>query len=318
MRIPVVSTITSLIPAVERALARRGLPPVELVPMSRSACEDGEEAWSGARIALADPGQVAGAPLRTAASLEWLQSTWAGVNALAGDGPYAFRCTKVSGCFGPLVAEHVFAYVLADARRLDAMRAAQRDARWAHAEFAETAMPLAGQTLGVLGGGDIGRHVAGVAKAFGLKTLAFARDGGGPRRNFDETTSDLDEVLRRGDVLVSALPSTPETRGLLDGRFQRCERRPLFFNVGRGDVVAEAEILRALEAGFLRGAVLDVFADEPLAATSPLWRHACVTVTPHVAALSRPDDVADVFARNLERFLEGGDLLYGVDWGKGY
>ena len=151
-----------------------------------------------------------------------------------------------------------------------------------------------------------------------MRTLGYARDGA-PRANFDAISDDADAVVRRSDVLLAALPSTPATRGLLDGgRLERCERRPLFLNVGRGDVVSEASVLAALNAGKIREAVLDVFVDEPLPASSPLWAHDGVRITPHVAALSTPRDVASVFAENLDRFLGGRELLYGVDWAKGY
>ena len=180
------------------------------------------------------------------------------------------------------------------------------------------ARPLKGQTLGVLGSGDIGQHVAGVAKAFGMETLGLARDGA-PRTNFDDTTADVDEVLRQSDVVLSALPSTPATRGLLDGgRLRSCAKRPVLINVGRGDLVSAASVVEALDKGWLREAALDVFEVEPLPADSPLWRRDGIYVTPHVAALSRPEDVATVFAANLDRYFRGEPLLYEVDWGKGY
>ena len=182
----------------------------------------------------------------------------------------------------------------------------------------EVARPLKGQTLGVLGTGDIGQHVVGVAKAFGMETLGLVRDGAS-RTNFDGTTADVDEVLRQSDVILSALPSTPATRGLLDGgRLSACTKRPVLINVGRGDLISEASVVEALDEGWIREASIDVFEVEPLPAASPLWDREDVFVTPHVAALSRPEDVAKVFAANLDRYLRGEPLLYEVDWGKGY
>ena len=309
MRVPVVSKIRGLLPAVERELSAYALPPVELVESSGD-----DAAWADARIALADPGLVAGAPLDRAPSLEWLQSTWAGTNALM-QGRRDFRCTKLSGCFGPLISEYVFAHLLGNSAGSRLLRSARG---WAQEEFIEVARPLKGQTLGVLGTGDIGQHVAGVAKAFGMETLGLARDGA-PRTNFDGTTADVDEILRQSDVVLSALPSTPATRGLLDGaRLRACTRRPILINVGRGDLVSEASVVEALDEGWIAEASLDVFETEPLPAASPLWARDDCYVTPHVAALSRPDDVARVFAANLDRYLRGEPLLYEVDWGKGY
>ena len=309
MRVPVVSKIRGLLPAVERELSAYALPPVDLVESTGD-----DAAWADARIALADPGLVAGAPLDRAASLEWLQSTWAGTNALM-EGRSDFRCTKISGCFGPLIAEYVFGHILGNSAGSRLLRSARG---WAQDEFIEVARPLKGQTLGVLGTGDIGTHVAGVAKAFGMETLGLARDGA-PRTNFDGTTADVDEILRQSDVVLSALPSTPATRGLLDGaRLRACTRRPILINVGRGDLVKEASVVEALDEGWIAEASLDVFETEPLPVASPLWARDDCYVTPHVAALSRPDDVARVFAANLDRYLRGEPLLYEVDWGKGY
>ena len=90
----------------------------------------------------------------------------------------------------------------------------------------------------------------------------------------------------------------------------------MLINVGRGDLVSEASVVEALDEGWIAEA-LDVFETEPLPADSPLWARDDVYVTPHVAALSRPDDVARVFAANLDRYLRGEPLLYEVDWGKG-
>ena len=308
MRVPVVSKIRGLLPAVERELSAYALPPVELVESSGD-----DAAWRDARVALADPGLIA-EELDIAENLEWLQSTWAGTNALMG-GRSDFRCTKISGCFGPLIAEYVFAHLLGNSAGSRLLRSARG---WAQEEFIEVARPLKGQTLGVLGTGDIGQHVAGVAKAFGMVTLGLARDGA-PRTNFDDTTADVDEVLRQSDVVLSALPSTPATRGLLDGgRLRSCAKRPVLINVGRGDLLSAASVVEPLDAGWIAEASLDVFETEPLPADSPLWAREDVYVTPHVAALSRPEDVARVFAANLDRYVRGEPLLYEVDWGKGY
>ena len=310
LRVPVVSKIRGLLPAVERALEAYAMPPVELVEST------GDDAvWADARVALADPGLVAGAPLDHASSLEWLQSTWAGTNALMTGGRQDFRCSRLSGCFGPLITEYVFGHLLGNNEGSRLLRSARS---WAQAEYISIARPpLKGQTLGVLGAGDIGQHVAGVAKAFGMATLGLARDGA-PRTNFDEVATKVDEVLRRSDVILSALPSTPATRGLLDGRLGVCTKRPVLINVGRGDLISEGSVIEALDNGWIREAALDVFEKEPLPNASPLWFRDDVFVTPHVAAFSRTDDVARVFAANLDRHFRGEPLMYEVDWEKGY
>ena len=311
--VPVISAIPSLMPALRAAVPAASR--VEFVALDVGRLTSDDDLWPRARVVVADPGLVAGGPLDSAASLEWLQSTWAGVNALAGCRS-DFRCTRLAGCFGPLIAEHVFAHVLRRERRVDELRDAERDARWAHDDFAARARPLASLTLGVLGAGDIGCHVAGVARAFGMRTIALSTR---PRANFD-AVADLAGVLAESDVVVAALPSTPATRGLLDGgALAACAaRRPLFLNVGRGDLVSADSVVAAVDAGHVDEAVLDVFAAEPLDPASPLWTHPRVRVTPHVAALSLPDDVATVFAANVDAFLGGRPLAHEVDWAKGY
>ncbi|GMF37690.1 unnamed protein product [Phytophthora fragariaefolia] len=95
-------------------------------------------------------------------------------------------------------------------------------------------------------------------------------------------------------------------------------KRPVFINVGRGDVIKESELVQALDDGIFSKAVLDVFETEPLPRESPLWTHPHVLITPHVSALSLPEEVADVFVRNLELRLKDLPMLYPVDWADGY
>ena len=184
--------------------------------------------------------------------------------------------------------------------------------------------------LGVLGYGDIGAHVARQCRVLGMTVVALRR-GGGPDGGVDDHGI---EVVRAGpgavtrilascDYIVNLLPSTRETRGLLpasafaDAASARAPGRrpaPCFINVGRGDVTGEADLVEALDAGHLRACVLDVFAAEPLPRASPLWTHPRVTVTPHVAAQTSPDDLSALFARNLANYCATGvrDLLYPV------
>ena len=108
-------------------------------------------------------------------------------------------------------------------------------------------------------------------------------------------------------------------RGLLGGGTLRAAKRgAVLINVGRGDVVDEASIIEALDAGHISHAVLDVFVSEPLPPESPLWSHAGVTVTPHHTAESFPDDVVRVFAENLKLYRTGEALKHVLSWERGY
>ena len=142
----------------------------------------------------------------------------------------------------------------------------------------------------------------------------------------DRVSAELSEVLASADYIVSSLPSTATTRGLLDGEalaatlVGRPASRPppTLINIGRGDLLSEESVLSALAAGWLRGAVLDVFPTEPLPPQSKLWGHSAVRLTPHVSAVSFPADVAEIFARNLQHRLAGEPFEFEIDWAKGY
>ena len=129
-------------------------------------------------------------------------------------------------------------------------------------------------------------------------------------------------TLAEADFYVAVLPSTPQTRGLLDGgALAPCApKKPTLINCGRGDLLSEQSIISALDGGQLSHYVGDVFAPEPLDAASPLWRHPEVTVTPHNSAVTQPSDVAAAFEANLARYEAGGvDALEHVfNWESGY
>ena len=131
----------------------------------------------------------------------------------------------------------------------------------------------------------------------------------------------LDEMLAAADFVVASLPLLPETTGLFSlERFAKMKPSAYFINISRGPVVIESDLVAALEHGLIKGAGLDVFAEEPLAANSLLWDMENVIITPHLAALSPSymERAARLFAENLERYLSGKDLANLVDMEKGY
>ncbi len=149
---------------------------------------------------------------------------------------------------------------------------------------------LAGKTLGIVGFGLIGRKVAALAGALGMQLYAFdpvsAAEAPGVRR------CALDELLRLSDIVTLHVPLTPQTRHLLDaGRLARMKREAILINTARGGIVDEAALARALRAGRLGGAALDVFADEPLPAGSPLAGAPNLILTPHIAGLTRESNI---------------------------
>ena len=263
-------------------------------------------------------------------NLAWLQSTFAGCNQLlTASSRRDYTATRLAGCFGPDMAEYTLMHVLRLERQYDELRACQARGDWADVRSSTLAdyRRLPSLTLGVLGLGDIGSDIGSAAAAgFGMRVVGCRRNAA-PRASDGAVArvfglDDLPAFLAAADYLVSVLPSTPATRGLLDGdALAACAgRSPALINVGRGDLVSEATIVAALDRSWLRQYVGDVFAPEPLDAASPLWSHPKVTVTPHNAAVTKAEDVVAAFSENLQRYRYGGAgaVANKFRWADGY
>jgi phosphoglycerate dehydrogenase-like enzyme len=189
---------------------------------------------------------------------------------------------------------------------------------------------LHGQTLVLVGLGDIGREVARLGKALGMRTVGVRRhpSGGSPGGSDPPPFTDevhaadrLPELAGRADAMVVSLPLTDQTAGLLDrATIERLPPSCIFVNVGRGGVVDEAALVDALRQRRIAGAVLDVFATEPLPPDSPLWTLPNVLVSPHGAALSEHENerIVALFVANLRRYLDGEPLVNAVEPGVWY
>lgn len=275
--------------------------------------------------ALGDTGGVdiiLGQPDMTAEYLEarpgvgWVQSTWAGVTPLLALDHGDFLLTGIKDTFGPQISEYVFGYLLAHELKMLERLGHQAHRHW----WPEPSGSLGGKTMGVMGCGSIGSHVADMAGRFGMRVVGLSRCGK-PARGFDAVypAADLHSFLPVADYLVCALPETPETTGLLDApAFAAVKPGCFLVNVGRGSLVDEKALLAALEDGRLAGAALDVFSEEPLPGSSPLWHAKNTLLTAHVAAKSRPADIAAIFLENFERYRRGETLNYRIDFDAGY
>ena len=261
--------------------------------------------------------------LRGFDNLEWVQSTWAGVETVLGVLPPHVHITRlVDPELTTRMAEAVLAWTLYLHRRMPEWRRQQTAHTWRKLRY----RPAGEVTVGILGLGELGRASAErlIANGFGVcgwshspKDIPGVGSHTGP--------GGLSHVLAQADILVCLLPLTPDTQGLLGGAaFAKTKPArldypaPGFINFARGPIVVTADLLAALDAGTLSHAVLDVFDEEPLPDGSPLWDHPDVTVLPHISALTEPDTASLVVAENIKRWRATGELPEAVDRERGY
>ncbi len=264
-----------------------------------------------AEVLLAEPVQVNELDLR---SVRWIQSTWAGVDAFDWSRvPSEAVVTTLPGVFGPQITEFVFAHLLAHTQRVPARHASRT--------WDETPPgTLRGSTLGILGAGSIGSAIAEAARVFGM-TVRGCRRSGAPDGRYDTmySMSDMDDFAAGLDHLVVVLPSTPETKHLVDASvLGRLRHGATLINVGRGSTVDTEAVLDFARSGRLELAVLDVTDPEPFPAAHPAWSIPNIVITGHTAAISHPQDIVQFFVANLARYEAGEPLAGLVDRSKGY
>lgn len=255
--------------------------------------------------------------LPRAKRLRWVQIMGAGVDRfLTAPLPSDVKLTRAPGVFGPWMAQYTLGWLLWVTLRMEAVRQAQQARRWAPFN----ADRLHGRTLGILGAGSIGRAIARAARAFGMRVTGVTRSGrrvAGVDRVYGRGA--LRAFLREADYVVVVLPLTPETRGIIgEPELRAMKPSAWLVNIGRGPLVDEAALIRALQERWIAGAILDVFPKEPLPPEHPLWGLPNVVVTPHIAGPSTPEEIAPIFNANLRRYLAGRRLLGLVDRRRGY
>ncbi len=254
--------------------------------------------------------------------LRWIHAFTAGVDQfveLPGVRDGRIVLTRTVGAHTAM-PEHVIALVLAFSRRLHVDIRNQVAHRWDRP--AGIGLEVQGQVLGILGLGQIGQQLAARAAALGMRVIGTKRTPG-PVPDVERVVPPerMDEVLREADFVVALLPVTPATRGLLGEReFRLMKPAAVFINVARGLIVQEEALLTALREGWIAGAGLDVFDQEPLPPDHPLYSLEQVIITPHVSGITPRffDRVAGVFCENLRRYVAGEPLLHVVDAARGY
>ncbi len=260
-------------------------------------------------------------------NLKWLCVPSAGVDYLMKPGAFANEdclISNSSGAYGVTIAEHIIAVTLMMMRRITTYYTGSLDGRWDMSRLQQDSIKDCRITL--LGTGDIGCEFARRAKAFEpAKIVGVSRSGKCSEPSIDQMfpIARLDEVLPGTDLLVMSLPSTPETQDILNReRIALLPASAYVVNVGRGSAIDEVALADALDDGRLAGAALDVCKTEPLPEGSRLWKTKNLLITPHVAGNLTLKHTLDrnvtMFCEDLENYLTGRPLRYGVNRKKGY
>lgn len=253
--------------------------------------------------------------------LRWLHIASAGVD------PVLFPALRDSevvltnsrGVFDGSIAEYVLGVILTFAKDLARSLELQRESGWLHRESER----IAGKRALVVGTGPIGRAIAGMLRATGMRVSGAGRTA----RQYDpdfgtvHASYELAEHLPEADFVVAVAPLTEQTKGIFDASaFTAMKPSARFINVGRGELVVTGDLIEALRAGRIAGAALDVFETEPLPQDSPLWTMDNVLVSPHMSGdfVGWRNTLVEVFADNFHRWCAGGPLRNVVDKQLGY
>jgi phosphoglycerate dehydrogenase-like enzyme len=265
-------------------------------------------------------GAVPAGLLPSMPKLRWAQAMSAGVEGWLAlpDLPAGLTLTCARGTHTESMPENIVGALFHVAKPYRLVADYQKESKWVHT----VAQPLTGKTLGILGLGAIGAEVARIATALGMHVIGTKRR---PTRvaNVAEVlpASRTDEVLAQSDFVLLLLPATPETENFIDaGRLAKMKPTAWLLNFGRGQVIKDADLIAAVKAKKIAGALLDVFRQEPLPSSDPLWTTEGIIVLPHIGGPhpQRDSFVARLFVDNLGRFLDGAPLKEVVDRSAGY
>jgi phosphoglycerate dehydrogenase-like enzyme len=246
--------------------------------------------------------------------------------------------TNLSGASSIQVAEHTLMMLLALGHHLPLLMKSQEQAKWANKEFVDLKpVELSSTTVGIIGYGSIGRQIAYLLRPFGATILAtkreamqpkdrgYAPDGlGDPQGNLFHRLYPIQAIksmLHLCDFIVVSLPLTPETHNLIGAEELEAAKVGCFLiDISEGGIIDHEAVISALQEHHLAGAALDVFPEEPLPSTSPLWLMPNVILTPHISGVSRYSNerAITLFTENLNRFLTGQPLYNHINPDLGY
>lgn len=252
--------------------------------------------------------------LDNAVKLGFIQSVGAGTDQFPREAlsQRGIRLASARGVNARAVAEHAMSLILALSRKLPEARDNQAKRVWRGmiGDFAQREDELGGKTLIVVGLGGIGGRLAQLAKAFDMRVIGFRRDPAAGKGHADSIhgLAELKPILPQADFVALTCPLTKETENLIDAdALGRMKKSAFLVNVARGRCVDEVALVKALGDGRIRGAGIDVTAEEPLVASSPLWALPNAFITPHTGGetCKYEDNVLDILQENLDRLWRG-------------
>ncbi|WP_336366317.1 D-2-hydroxyacid dehydrogenase [Marinobacter sp. C2H3] len=253
--------------------------------------------------------------------LRWIHATSAGVDALMFPAliDSDVVVTNARGIFDRTIAEYVLCTILMFAKDFPGSLRLQQAHRWQHRDTERAE----GQRVLVVGAGSIGRQIGRLVRAIGLEAHGIARNARATDPDFAAVhgNDQLFDQLAIADFVVIAAPLTPQTQGLFDQKaFAAMKPGARLINIGRGPIVNTQDLIKALDAGQIAGAALDVFEEEPVPSDHPLWDREDVIMTAHMAGdfIGWKRALTDQFLKNLDGWQHDGTLFNRVDKALGY
>lgn len=251
-------------------------------------------------------------------NLKAISSLGAGVDHLLADSsiPDSIRITRfVAPSLSDQMSDYVLTAVLNLFRKTEEYYRQQKQGEWKAVPF----FSKNDLTAGIMGLGELGRDTAERLQMNGFNVNGWSKS----KKEIDDVISysenELNEFISATNILVCMLPLTNQTKEILDLKLFKMMKQPAFLiNVARGEHLVEEDLIYALDTGLISRAVLDVFCKEPLPDSHPFWSREKITITPHIASLTNPKEVAELLVENYKRLLSGMELLYEVDREKGY
>lgn len=255
---------------------------------------------------------------RDMGGVRWVHSSGAGVDGWLGTPALdeSILLTRSPELFGVPIAEWVVARMLAMQQQILPLYRDQQQSRWLPREIGQ----VAGSHAVLVGAGDIGRGIAKLLAALNVECVGVSRSGKSSSEYFREmhTPDALGELVKHCNWLITCVPDTVQTRGMISREVLAQCNNVSFINCGRGSVVDEAAIPEALDKGWLKAVALDVFQKEPLPAESPLWRDDRVMISPHISGLTTVKGAADGFLDCLESLERGEIPRWAIDRSRQY